>query len=74
MPADGRNHKKTHRIEFNKRLGRWICGCGWKSEPMGKKRDKRNPDKRQKPEETAAELPMFFNGHQCKFRECSSVP
>jgi hypothetical protein len=55
-------------------MGRWICGCGWKSEPMGKKCDKRNPGKRQKPEETAAELPLFFNGHECKFRECSSVP
>jgi hypothetical protein len=30
LPADGRNHKRTHRTEFNKRMGRWICGCGWK--------------------------------------------
>ena len=35
MPATGRNHTKTHRTEFNKRMGRWICGCGWKSEPVG---------------------------------------
>ena len=38
MPATGRNHNKTHRTEFNKRTGRWICGCGWKSEPIGTRR------------------------------------
>jgi len=41
LPADGRNHKKSHRTEFNKRMGRLICGCGWKSEPFGKRRAKR---------------------------------
>jgi hypothetical protein len=38
LPADGRTHKRTHRIEFNVRMGRWICGCGWKSEPISRKR------------------------------------
>jgi hypothetical protein len=41
LPATGRNHTKTHRTEFNKRMGRWICGCGWKSEPKGARRHKR---------------------------------
>ena len=40
LPADGRNHKKSHRTEYNKRMRRWICGCGWKSEPVGRKHAK----------------------------------
>jgi hypothetical protein len=55
-------------------MGRLICGCGWKSEPVGKKRAKRNHNERQKPEEATDELPPFFNGHECKLRECSGVP
>jgi hypothetical protein len=41
LPATARNHTKAHRTEFNKRMGRWICGCGWKSEPIGTKRPRR---------------------------------
>src|SRR2546425_11057780 len=37
LPAYGKNHRRTHRIEFNERMGRWICGCGWKSEPICKR-------------------------------------
>jgi hypothetical protein len=56
LPADGRNHRKTHKTEFNRRMGRWICGCGWKGEPIGKKRPRRNPGDGQKSEGAADEL------------------
>jgi hypothetical protein len=47
LPTDGRNHKLTHRIEFNKRMGRWICGCGWKSESTGREqpRERRHKER-----------------------------
>jgi len=32
---DGRNHRSTHRTEYNKTMKLWVCGCGWK----GKKRE-----------------------------------
>jgi hypothetical protein len=62
LPADGRNHKKTHRIEFNKRTGRLICGCGWKSEPIGKKLRKRNPEAGKSLVETTDEIPCSSTG------------
>jgi hypothetical protein len=47
LGAHGRNNKKSHRTEFNNRMGRWICGCGWKSEQVGKKRARRNSPRNQ---------------------------
>jgi hypothetical protein len=73
LPADGRNHKKTHRTEFNERIGRWICGCGWKSEPVGKKRPKGNPGRSQKSEEATDELPLFFTKCEYEHRKDSCV-
>jgi hypothetical protein len=46
LPASGKNHTKSHRTEFNKRMGRWICGCGWKSEPIGARRHRRQSARR----------------------------
>jgi uncharacterized paraquat-inducible protein A len=37
-------------------MGRWICGCGWKSEPIGTKSSKRfkaKTDEQFKPDEEA---------------------
>ena len=38
MPAKGSNHKKSHRTEFNRRMGRWICGCGWKGKRINSRK------------------------------------
>jgi hypothetical protein len=73
LPADGRNHKRTHRTEFNKRMGRWICGCGWKSELVGKKRPKGNPGRSQKSEEATDELSLFFTKCEYEHRKDSCV-
>ena len=60
LPADGRNHKKSHRTEFNKRMGRLICGCGWKSERIGKKRAKRTLTDSPKEDRTTEEPASTF--------------
>ena len=42
LPATGRNHTKSHRTEFNKRMGRCICGCGWRGKRVNSRKHARN--------------------------------
>jgi len=42
LPERGNGHKRTHGIEFHSLMGRWICGCGWKSARMNSRKPRGN--------------------------------